>query len=228
MNQAQTTDDITVDTIVETVRNSIIRGELAPGTIINSVDIANQFGTSRTPVREALLILNQYGLITLTARRRPQVTPVSAQAIRDLFAFRGAVHGLMSDAIVANASDAALQSLHAHALVLAEAEKQGGEPFMLHIESYLEEEMNLCGNALVISVLDSLKWKMAWFRRIGLMSDEQMESLAGDRVRVVNAYIDRDAPLANALNRSMLRKAGDFCEKNFLAMQAANPLPSGK
>ncbi|MET0541667.1 MAG: GntR family transcriptional regulator [Variovorax sp.] len=227
MNQAQATDDITVDTIVETVRNSIIRGELAPGAIINSVDIANQFGTSRTPVREALLILNQHGLITLTARRRPQVVPVSAQAIRDLYALRAALHGLMSDAIVANASDEALRSLHAHALVLSAAEAQGGEPFMLHIESYLEEEMNLCGNALVISVLESLKWKMAWFRRIGLMSDTQMESLSADRVRVVNAYLDRDAPLANALNRSMLRKASDYCEKNFLALQVAHP-PMGK
>ncbi len=200
---------------------------MAPGAIINSVDIANQFGTSRTPVREALLILNQYGLITLTARRRPQVAPVSAQAIRDLYALRAALHGLMSDAIVAHASDEALRNLHAHAQVLATAEAQGGEPFMSLIESYLEEEANLCGNALVISVLDSLKWKMSWFRRIGMMSETQMESLSGDRVRVAHAYLDRDAPLANALNRSMLRKAGDYCEKNFLAMQAAHPPPAG-
>jgi len=46
-------------------------------------------------------------------------------------------------------------------------------------------------------------------------------------VRVVDAYLDRDAPLANALNRSMLRKASDYCEKNFLALQVAHP-PMGK
>ena len=215
MDQAQGTDDITADAIVESLRDRIIRGELTPGAVVNSVEIANQFGTSRTPVREALLILNQYGLVTLAARRRPQVAPVSAQAIRDLFALRAALHGCMSDAIVANASDEALQALRAHAAVLANGQAQGSEEYMLLIEDYLAAEAQLCGNALVIGVLDSLKWKISWFRR--RMTESQMQSLAADRLRVAEAYLARDAPLANALNRSMLKRGGDYCEKNFLA-----------
>ena len=213
------------------MRDSIIRGELAPGSIVNSVDIANQFGTSRTPVREALLILNQYGLITLAARRRPQVAPVSAQAIRDLYALRAALHAYMSDAIVANAPDEALQALRAQAAALAaDGRAQGSEEYMLLIEDYLAAEAQLCGNALVIDVLDSLKWKMSWFRRIGKMTrGRRSKSLAADRLRVAEAYLDRDARLANALNRSMLKRGGDYCETNFLATQAAsNPPPAGK
>jgi DNA-binding GntR family transcriptional regulator len=216
VDQAQGTDDITADAIVESLRDRIIRGELAPGTVINSVEIANEFGTSRTPVREALLILNQNGLITLAARRRPQVAPVSAQAIRDLFALRAALHGCMSDAIVANASDEELQALHAHAAVLTNGRAQGSEEYMLLIENYLAAEAQLCGNALVIGVLDSLKWKMSWFRRIGKLTESQSQSLAADRLRVAEAYLARDALLANALNRSMLKRGGDYCEKNFL------------
>ncbi|MDM0115459.1 GntR family transcriptional regulator [Variovorax sp. J22R133] len=230
MNQPQATEDITVDTIVESVRGSIIRGELPPGSIVNSVDIANRFGTSRTPVREALLILNQYGLVTLTARRRPQVTPVSAQAIRDLYALRAALHAYISDAIVANAPDEALRALRAHAAALAaDRSDQGSEEYMVLIEAYLAEEARLCGNALVIEVLDSLKWKISWFRRIGKMSEAQVKSLAADRLRVADAYLDRDARLANALNRSMLQRGGDYCEQNFLATHPATDLqPAGK
>jgi DNA-binding GntR family transcriptional regulator len=229
MNPVQASDDITADAIVESLRNSIIRGELAPGAVINSVEIANQFGTSRTPVREALLILNQHGLITLSARRRPQVSPVSARAIRDLYALRAALHGCMSDAIVANASDEELQALRAHAAALANGQAQGNEEAMLLIEDYLAAEAQLCGNALVIGVLDSLKWKISWFRRIGKMTESQVQSLAADRLRVAEAYIARDALLANALNRSMLKRGGDYCENNFLATLAtASPEAAGK
>jgi len=216
MNGAASTEEITVDVIVETLRDSIVSGRLAPGTIINSVDIANDFGTSRTPVREALLILNQYGLVTLAARRRPQVAPVSAKAIRDLYALRAALHAYVSDAIVANASDEALRELHAHAVELAdESAGQGSEAYMLRLEDYLAAEAQLCGNELVIEVLDSLKWKISWFRRISKMNEEQVKSLASDRLRVALAYLDRDARLARALNCSMLERGAVYCENNF-------------
>jgi DNA-binding GntR family transcriptional regulator len=217
----QLTEDITVVTIVDALRGSIVRGELAPGSVINSVDIAQQFGTSRTPVREALLVLSQYGLITLAARRRPQVAPVSAKAIRDLYALRTALHAYISDAIVQNASGEQLKALRAQAAVLLDDKAgHGSEEHMLHIEAYLAAEAQLCGNPLVIGVLDSLKWKIGWFRRLGMMSAAQLKLLAADLLRIADAYLERDARLADALNRSMLRKAGDYCERNFVAAQA--------
>lgn len=222
-NEAST-EDITVVTIVESVRDSIVRGSLAPGSVINSVELAHQFGTSRTPVREALLILNQYGLITLTARRRPQVAPVSVKAIRDLYALRAALHAYISDAIVQTAADEALEGLRAQAaLLLDEADRQDGERHMRKIETYLSTEAQLCGNEMVIDVLESLKWKISWFRRLGMMSPAQLKTLAADRLRVAEAYLERDARLAEAINRSMLRKAGDYCEQNFLASRAFAP-----
>lgn len=229
MNGSASADDITVDPIVESLRESIIGGELPPGTIINSVDIANRFGTSRTPVREALLILSQYGLITLAARRRPQVASVSAKAIRDLFALRAALHACISDAIVAGASQDALRALHEDAAELASVpEGQGGEAYMRRVEAYLAAEAQLCGNDLVIGVLDSLKWKIAWFRRIGRMTEAQVRSLAADRLRVAQAYLDRDAVLARALNRSMLQRGGDYCEGNFLGTHPPGMISTGK
>jgi hypothetical protein len=65
-------------------------------------------------------------------------------------------------------------------------------------------------------VLDSLKWKNSWFRRLGCMSPAQLKVLSQDRLRVAEAYRDRDARLADALNRSMLKKAALYCEENFL------------
>lgn len=220
-------DDITVDKIFESLRTRIVSGQIAPGTVINSVEIAGHFGTSRTPVREALLLLGQYGLVTLTARRRPRVADVSAKAIRDLYALRTALHSLVSQAIVQAAPEAALQALRARALELIAAfDNRTTEAHLVDVEAYLGEEVRLGDNEVVAGVLDSLKWRIAWFRRLGSLSREQLKGLAMDRLRVTDAYLDRDARLADALNRSMLKKAGDYCEQNFLnALTAPAKLP---
>ena len=49
----------------------IIEGRLRPGQDLNSVDLSHRFNSSRTPVREALMLLEQEGLVEIRARRRP-------------------------------------------------------------------------------------------------------------------------------------------------------------
>jgi DNA-binding GntR family transcriptional regulator len=215
--EASLDGDMTVVRIFESVRDRIVSGAIAPGSPINSVELAAHFGTSRTPVREALLILSQYGLVTLTARKRPRVAPVSAKTVRDLYALRTALHVYISEAIVQGAGGDALKALRARAAALIEQfDSKATEAHLRDVEAYLATEASLSDNELVLGVLDSLKWKIAWFRRLGAMSREQLKVLAHDRLRVAEAYLDRDARLAEALNRSMLKKASDYCEKNFL------------
>jgi DNA-binding GntR family transcriptional regulator len=209
-------EDITVTKIFEAMRDRIVNGVIAPGSLINSVELAQHFGTSRTPVREALLILSQYGLVTLTARRRPQVMPVSVKAIRDLYSLRTALHEYLSEAIVAQASDTALQRLRAEAVrLLHEFEATDTERHLKAVEEYLDLEARLSENGLVLEVLDSLRWRIAWFRRLGALTREQLQLLAQERIRVADAYLLRDHRLAQAINRSMLRQAGAACEASF-------------
>lgn len=209
-------DDITVIKIFDALRSQIIAGTIPPGTSINSVDIANEFGTSRTPVREALLMLQQYRLVTLVARRRPQVAPVSVKAIRDLYALRATLHTYLSHAIVAAASDEALRQLHGHALALKDQfDELSVEDHLSHIEAYRATELALADNDEVLSVLETLKWRIAWFRRLGGMSRDELRVFAEDRVRISSAYLERDGGLAEALNRSLLMKAARYCEQRF-------------
>ncbi len=215
-------DDMTVVKIFESLRDRIVSGAIAPDSLINSVEIAQRFGTSRTPVREALMLLSKYGLITMAARRRPRVAPVSVKGIQDLYALRTALHAYISEAIVRGAPDDALQALRQDAAqLLSDFDDQSTDAHLTSVEAYLSTEVRLSGNAVVQDVLESLQWKISWFRRAGSMSRTQLKVLAFDRVRVADAYLDRDARLAEALNRSMLKKAGAYCELNFVAARAA-------
>lgn len=211
-------EEIAVGVIVEALRLDIISGKLAPGSEINSVELANRFGTSRTPVREALLILDRYGLVSLTARKRPKVATVSVEAIRDLYELRRALHMYISDAIVHRASEEDLTRLfHLAQALLDDVEIDSLEEQFERIEEYLDIEYDLCDNVLVIEMLRLLKWKIGWFRRLALMTPEQLRRIGEDRLRVAQAYIDRDSALASALNSSMLQRGAEYSIANFLA-----------
>ena len=66
------------DEIAVAVATEIIEGRLSPGDDLNSVDLARMFSTSRTPVREALLMLEREGFVEIAARRRPRVARLDA------------------------------------------------------------------------------------------------------------------------------------------------------
>src|SRR6478735_3085909 len=67
------------------IARGIIDGRIQPGQTLNSVDIASQFGTSRTPVREALAILEADGLLEMRARKRPRVVVYDSERIKEVF-----------------------------------------------------------------------------------------------------------------------------------------------
>ncbi|WP_287742339.1 GntR family transcriptional regulator [Methylobacterium sp.] len=69
----------------ERLRDLIVRGDLAPGASLVEVELSGMLGISRTPIREAIKLLAQQGLVELRANRSPCVRPLRAAEIRELF-----------------------------------------------------------------------------------------------------------------------------------------------
>ena len=63
--------------VAELLRQRIFNRELEPGSWIDELKIAEEFGISRTPLREALKVLAAEGLVTMKVRRGAYVTEVS-------------------------------------------------------------------------------------------------------------------------------------------------------
>ena len=70
------------------LRSSIIMGHRLPGARINVREIAQQYGASITPVREALQMLHQEGLVTIKPHSGYLVTRLTLKQLRDLFELR--------------------------------------------------------------------------------------------------------------------------------------------
>ncbi|WP_222622638.1 GntR family transcriptional regulator [Ramlibacter albus] len=77
--------------IADNLRAAILNGDMPPGTPLVEARLAEQFGVSRGPLREAMRQLTEEGLLTTRAYTGTHVTPLTIQDARDLFALRAAL-----------------------------------------------------------------------------------------------------------------------------------------
>jgi DNA-binding GntR family transcriptional regulator len=73
------------ETITEYIRTQIISGKLAPGQRLNEAELSDEFDVSRSPLREAFLILESEDLVTNTPRKGTYVTPLSEENMRMIY-----------------------------------------------------------------------------------------------------------------------------------------------
>jgi DNA-binding GntR family transcriptional regulator len=74
--------------IRDTLRRQILRAEIPPGAVVIETGLAQQYGVSKTPVREALQLLSLEGLVTVLPRKGYVVTSLSYQDIREVMDLR--------------------------------------------------------------------------------------------------------------------------------------------
>jgi len=82
------------DGVYRLLCDAIINGTFGPGEQLRDVELAGWLGVSRTPVREALLRLEQSGLVVAQAGRSTSVTTLDVQAVRDARDVVAAMHEL--------------------------------------------------------------------------------------------------------------------------------------
>ncbi len=102
-----------VDDVVRVLREKIVRGELPAGTQLLQIDLANQLGISRTPLREAFRILENDGFLrTSNNNRTVEVVTFTAAEMRDMYEIREVIDGLAARLTAARglAPDAAAQA----------------------------------------------------------------------------------------------------------------------
>jgi DNA-binding GntR family transcriptional regulator len=79
---------VTLDTVHDLLRNQILRGQLAPGSVVSQAHLARDLGVSRSPIREACRMLEREGLVVSRHNHRIQVADFSINDLEQLYASR--------------------------------------------------------------------------------------------------------------------------------------------
>lgn len=189
--------------IASEVGAEIVVGRLVPGDDLNSVELSRRYQTSRTPVREALMLLEKEGLVDVPPRRRPRVVILSIAEIREIYQARAALLDLIALDTVREATAADLAGLRE----LLGGMRRGWkgrdlDAYVWANVDFYDRNTQITRNRTVKRIFDSLLLRTLPLRRLSLSRPGRMERSFDDHRRLIQAYEDRDATLASALLRS--------------------------
>lgn len=188
------------------LRRQIIGLELAPGEPLSEAEIGSRLGVSRTPVREALILLAEEGLVEVFPQRGSFVGPiryedvVSAQFVREAIECSSLEQG---GALVSAGDVAELR-----ALIVRQHEAEHAEDAAAFFD--LDEEFHLrlmraCGHESAWRIVASAKAQMDRARRLSLPEGGKMTGLIEQHESVVDALDLGDVAAAVARLREHLR-----------------------
>lgn len=210
-------EDSLVAQIAGDVGLRIIEGGLLPGDEVNSVDLAKQFGTSRTPVREALLMLEKHRMVEVPARRRPRVSDFLEVPIRDLYHARALLTGFMAESVCLNWQGNQLDPMRKQVEEMRVACDAGDvNAFFWANISFGEGATGISNNGIVAGFIDSIGMSSLRLRRKSMTLPGRMEESFRDHQRLLTAFERRDRQLARALSMGIIRDA-------YLALTGDNP-----
>lgn len=95
----------------ELIREAILDGSLSPGERLKEEELAQRLGISRTPVREALLVLQTEGLVEATPNRGATVRAHDADDLDDLYQLRAVLEGHAAHQAAVRATDEVIVAL---------------------------------------------------------------------------------------------------------------------
>ena len=183
------------------LRDRILTGRLRPGSRIDLDEITREFGTSRTPVREALLELSYEGLVSVTPRSGITVLGITPEDALDNFAVLATLAGKAAEWATTRITKAELDDLHQLALAVVNADDVVAANWKFH------RALNLAsGSPRLLTYLRQAVRAVptSYFA----LFPEQVRKSRADHAVLLDAIDRGDARSARALTESHVLDAG--------------------
>jgi DNA-binding GntR family transcriptional regulator len=213
------------DLLGREIENLIFTGKLKAGDRINEKQLADQFGVSRAPIREATRALQPLGLVEIIKNRGVFVRSVNVKQVIDIFDIRVKLAGLgASDAArrMNPGADGVLTKLIEKMEVTKEAEKY----LELNLEFH-REIFDLSGNERLSALDTSLGKEIRLFRARGLRSGGGLAVSNQEHRGILSALRDRNAELAGRLFEQHILAGRDRFLSTFERQEQVPP-PRGR
>ena len=177
--------------VAELLRQRIFRRELEPGSWIDEVKLAQEYGISRTPLREALKVLAAEGLVTMKVRRGAYVTEVSEQDLAEVYHLLALLESDAAGVVAQKASDAQLKELQALHKELESAARQRDKFFAVN-ERFHMRLLEIAGNRWRNQMVADLRKVMKLNRHNSLLKKGRVEESLAEHRQVMDALARRN------------------------------------
>lgn len=195
------------DVVFRALREAILRGELKPGERLMELQLANKLGVSRTPIREAIRMLEQEGLAVTTPRKGAEVAKMTEKDMEDVLAIREALEQLAASLACDHATEEELTALRTerdrfeHLIRSGEIKRIAESDMRFHELLY-----EASGNPKLVSMLSNLREQMYRYRVEYLKDAKNYPNLIEEHKAIVDGLTRRDK---DTIREAMARHMGN-------------------
>lgn len=207
--------------VVESIRNQILDGGLAPSQKLVERELCEQLGVSRAVLREALQQLQAEGLIVNILHRGPSVASISPKEAGDIYETRSALEAQAGRGFVRNAADEDLSTLESSVDALREAAAEHDPGAQLRAKNqFYATLIEGCGNSTIGEMLTLLNNRITLLRRLSLARPGRLAESIHELDEIVEAIRARDEDLVDRLLRQHVSKAAAIALESFASEDA--------
>lgn len=210
------------DLVYEELRGLILTGGIKPGARMMEIEIADNMGVSRTPIREAIRKLEKEGLVTIEPRKGAYASEVSLKDMVDILEVRATLEGLAAKLAALRMTEEQKQILIQYSDAFNRAVENGDMAEMIANDTNFHHYIvQCCGNKYLLQMVEQLQELVLRFRYIYFKDFKRAEEMPEEHKLIYNSILNGDEETANfaALNhidrlKDMILKEG----QNFISM----------
>ena len=193
--------------VADRLREQIFSKKLPSGSWLDEQSLADQFGISRTPMREAIKVLASEGLVTIKMRRGAYVTEVIRRDLEQIFTVLSLLEGQAAKEAATKATEDELNlldHLH-HRLEKAAADRDLEQFFEINVKFH-DLIQEIAGNRWMNSVVGDLRKVLKLHRRDSLTSTDRLQNSLVEHREILRALLKRDELAAESAMRKHLAR----------------------
>lgn len=194
------TDDLTLnmdaylplrDVVFNTLREAILKGELKPGERLMELQLAAKLGVSRTPIREAIRMLEQEGLAVTIPRKGAEVAKMTEKDMEDVLQIREALDELAAKIACEQISEEQLEELVATMHEFEESTKTDNVKKIAEADVKFHDIIyQSTGNPKLVNMVNNLREQMYRYRVEYLKREEAYPQLIAEHAAIIE-YISK-------------------------------------
>ena len=186
------------EVVCESLREAIRNGVLKPGERIMEIQLAEELGVSRTPVREAIRKLELEGYVVMMPRRGTYVANMSIRDINEIFEIRTALESLSNGLAAEHITDEELEHLQRLLVIIGGYIKAGNIEKIVETDIEFHDLMyHAARNQRLVGIISNLRDQLTRFRTLSMSYPGRLEATLDEHRTIVEAIANGDRKAAS-------------------------------
>lgn len=204
------------EVVTETLREAIINGVLKPGERLMEIQLAEELGVSRTPVRESIRKLELEGFVVMVPRRGTYVTDLSIKDINEVYEIRTVLDVLAAGLAAERITEDELEELERLLVQIGECVEQNDMEKLIEYDSLFHDVLYRASrNDRLVGIINNLREQFTRFRGISMQYPGRMQNTVEEHARLVEAIAQRNPDLAQQIAREHMENSEQTLLREF-------------